>query len=134
MNLLQQFETAQLQKLIAENPVPAFRPGDTLRVHVKVTEGTRERVQAYEGICIARRNRGLNSSVTVRKISSGVERVFALHSPLIRIERVRQGVVRRAKLYYLRNLFGKKARIAEKIVHQKKGEAADTSRRHGEPS
>lgn len=118
MNLLQQFEETQRQRLAAENPVPSFRPGDTLRVHVKVTEGTRERTQAYEGVCIARRNRGINSSVTVRKISSGVERVFALYSPLIRIERVRQGLVRRAKLYYLRNLFGKKARIAERMVHQ----------------
>lgn len=122
MNLLQQFEDAQLRRLIAQNPVPTFRPGDTLRVHVKVTEGTRERTQAYEGLCIARRNAGINSSLTVRKISSGegVERVFPLYSPMIRIERVRQGVVRRAKLYYLRNLRGKKARIAEKMHYQKK--------------
>jgi large subunit ribosomal protein L19 len=97
--------------------VPDFRPGDTLRVNVKVIEGTRERVQAFEGVCIARRNRGVNSAFTVRKISygEGVERVFPLHSPRIdSIEVVRRGRVRRAKLYYLRGRTGKSARIAER--------------------
>ena len=98
-------------------PVPVFAPGDTLKVNVKVVEGTRERVQAYEGICIARKNRGLNSSFTVRKISNneGVERVFPLYSPrLDSIELIRRGKVRRAKLYYLRSRRGKSARIAER--------------------
>ena len=116
MNIVEQLEHEQVQRLAGERPVPEFRPGDTLKVSVKVIEGTRERVQAFEGVCIARRNRGLNSSFTVRKISygEGVERVFPLYSPrLDRIEVVRRGKVRRAKLYYLRALRGKKARIAE---------------------
>ena len=116
MNIVEQLEREQVTRLSGERPVPEFRPGDTLKVSVKVIEGTRERVQAFEGVCIARRNRGLNSSFTVRKISygEGVERVFPLHSPrLDRIEVVRRGKVRRAKLYYLRALRGKKARIAE---------------------
>ncbi len=122
MNLLQQFNEAQREKLAAENPVPPFRPGDTVRVNVKVKEGNRERVQAYEGVCIARRNRGLHSSFTVRKLlaGEGVERVFPLYSPLISIERIREGVVRRAKLYYLRDRQGKRARIPEKMHYQKK--------------
>ena len=102
---------------MAERPVPEFSPGDTLRVSVKVVEGSRERIQAFEGVCIARKNRGLNSSFTVRKISygEGVERVFPLYSRNIAaIEVVRRGVVRRAKLYYLRGLSGKRARIREK--------------------
>jgi large subunit ribosomal protein L19 len=97
--------------------VPDFRPGDTVRVNVKVIEGTRERVQAFEGVCIARRNRGINSAFTVRKVSygEGVERVFPLHSPRIdSIDVVRRGRVRRAKLYYLRGRTGKSARIAER--------------------
>ena len=117
MNLLQKFEETQKEKLLAEREVPEFGPGDTLRVNVKVVEGNRERVQAFEGVCIARRNAGLNSSFTVRKISygEGVERVFPLHSPRIEsIEVVRRGRVRRAKLYYLRGRTGKRARIAEK--------------------
>src|SRR5271155_5303711 len=117
MNTLQQLEQEQIQKLTAEAPVPAFEPGDTLRVKVKVLEGTRERVQAFEGVCIGRRNAGVNSSFTVRKISygEGVERVFPLYSPRIAaIEVVRRGSVRRAKLYYLRGRRGKSARIAEK--------------------
>ena len=117
MNIIQQLEAEQVQKLVEKRPVPEFSPGDTLRVNVKVVEGTRERVQAYEGVCIARKNAGVNSSFTVRKISygEGVERVFPLYSPRIdSIELVRKGDVRRAKLYYLRELRGKKAKIKEK--------------------
>jgi len=117
MNTLQELDQEQIKKLSAETSVPAFDPGDTLRVKVKVLEGTRERIQAFEGVCIARRNAGVNSSFTVRKISygEGVERVFPLYSPRIAgIEVVRRGSVRRAKLYYLRGRRGKSARIAEK--------------------
>ncbi|HJM49241.1 MAG TPA: 50S ribosomal protein L19 [Alphaproteobacteria bacterium] len=117
MNILQEIENEQAEKLAAERSVPEFGPGDTVRVSVKVVEGSRERVQAFEGVCIARRNRGLNSSFTVRKISygEGVERVFQLYSRQIAdIAVVRRGDVRRAKLYYLRGLRGKKARIREK--------------------
>ena len=117
MNRLEQIEAEQLAKLAAERPIPEFGPGDTLRVNVKIVEGTRERIQAFEGVCIARKNRGLNSSFTVRKISygEGVERVFPLYSPQIAaIEVVRRGAVRRAKLYYLRGRTGKRARIAER--------------------
>jgi len=114
MNILQQIEAEQVGKL--NRKIPHFSAGDLLKVLVKVVEGNRERVQAYEGVCIARRNRGINSSFTVRKISygEGVERVFPLHSPKLEIEVVRRGSVRRAKLYYLRDLTGKKARITEK--------------------
>jgi len=114
MNKLQKFEQAQVTKL--DKKIPTFSAGDTVRVNVKIKEGNRERVQAFEGVCIARKNAGLNSSFTVRKISygEGVERVFPLHSPLIEIEVVRHGSVRRAKLYYLRELTGKRARISEK--------------------
>ncbi len=120
MNLLQQFEKEQLEHLTENKVIPEFGPGDTVRIDVKVTEGTRERIQAYEGVCIARKNAGLNSSFTVRKISygEGVERVFPLHSPNITITVIRRGAVRRAKLYYLRGLAGKKARIAEKVVRR----------------
>ena len=120
MNLLQTFEQEQLTKLTETKKVPDFQAGDTLQVMVKVVEGTRERVQAFEGICIARKNAGINSSFTVRKISygEGVERIFPLYSPNIEIQLVRRGIVRRAKLYYLRGLTGKKARIAEKIVRK----------------
>ena len=117
MNLIAELEKEQMDRLLAERGVPDFRPGDTLRVNVKVIEGTRERVQAFEGVCIARRNRGVNSAFTVRKISygEGVERVFPLYSPRIdSIEVVRRGRVRRAKLYYLRGRTGKSARIAER--------------------
>ncbi len=117
MNIIEQLEQEQIAKLNADQPVPEFGAGDTLRVHVKVIEGTRERVQVFEGVCIGRKNAELNSSFTVRKISygEGVERVFPLYSPRIeKIEVVRRGAVRRAKLYYLRGLRGKKARIAEK--------------------
>lgn len=127
MNTIEKLEAAQMEKLAAERPVPDFQPGDTLRVRVKVVEGTRERVQAFEGVCIARKNAGLNSSFTVRKISygEGVERVFPLYSPRIDgIEVVRTGDVRRAKLYYLRGRRGKSARIAERVVRRDKDVAA----------
>jgi len=117
MNIIEQFEQEQVRKLSAKRTTPFFAPGDTLRVKVKVVEGSRERLQAFEGVCIARRNRGLNSSFTVRKISygEGVERVFPLYSPNVaEIEVVRRGDVRRAKLYYLRTRRGKSARISEK--------------------
>ena len=116
MNIIQQLEQEQVEKLTAGKPMPRFKAGDTVRVNVKVVEGSRERIQAFEGVCIARRNASLNSSFTVRKISygEGVERVFPLYSPRIEsIEVVRRGAVRRAKLYYLRGLRGKAARIAE---------------------
>ena len=116
MNTIQQVEQAQLEKLTAKRQIPTFRPGDTIRVQVRVVEGTRERIQAFEGVCIGRKNAGLNSSFTVRKISygEGVERVFPLYSPRIDgIEVVRRGSVRRAKLYYLRGRRGKSARIVE---------------------
>ncbi|MBC4017683.1 50S ribosomal protein L19 [Siccirubricoccus deserti] len=117
MNLLQQFETEQLNRLVAARAVPEFAPGDTVRVMVKVVEGERTRTQAYEGVVIARSNRGVNSNFTVRKLSygEGVERVFPLYSPSIaEIAVVRRGKVRRAKLYYLRGRTGKAARIQEK--------------------
>ena len=116
-NLLETFEKQQIEKLTSKKRVPAFRPGDTLKVTVRITEGSKSRLQAYEGICIARKNNSVNSNFTVRKIShgEGVERVFPLFSPLVeKIEVVRKGDVRRAKLYYLRELSGKKARIADK--------------------
>ena len=117
MNIIQTYEAEQMEKLLAVRPVPRFEPGDTLRVAVKVVEGERTRTQAFEGVCIARSNKGLNSNFTVRKISygEGVERVFPLYSPTIaEIAVVRRGAVRRAKLYYLRGRSGKSARIAEK--------------------
>ena len=118
--MIEELEKEQLDQLAEQGKkVPDFAPGDTLRVNVKVVEGSRERVQTFEGVCIARRNRGLNSSFTVRKISygEGVERVFPMYSPrLDSIEVVRRGDVRRAKLYYLRERRGKSARIAEKTT------------------
>ena len=116
MNLIQQLEQEQVARLSAGKDIPDFGPGDTIIVNVKVVEGERSRVQAYEGVCIGRSGRGLNENFTVRKISygEGVERVFPLYSPMIdSIKLVRRGKVRRAKLYYLRGLRGKKARIAE---------------------
>ena len=110
MNMIEQLNAEAVEKLVEAREVPVFGPGDTLRVHVKVVEGTRERVQVFEGVCIARRNRSLNSSFTVRKISygEGVERIFPLHSPRIaKIEVMKRGAVRRAKLYYLRGRRGK---------------------------
>jgi large subunit ribosomal protein L19 len=117
MNIIQAYEAEQIARLTETRKVPVFAPGDTLRVAVKVVEGERARVQNFEGVCIARSNKGLNSNFTVRKISygEGVERVFALYAPTIaEIVVVRRGDVRRAKLYYLRGRSGKSARIAEK--------------------
>lgn len=117
MNIIERIEREEIAKLSEGRDVPEFAPGDTLRVSVRVVEGSRSRLQAFEGVCIARANKGLNSSFTVRKLSygEGVERVFPLYSPLVeKIERVRRGAVRRAKLYYLRGRTGKAARIAEK--------------------
>ena len=118
MNIIEQFERDQIKSLVKGKKIPQFHPGDTIRVNVKVREGTRERVQGFEGVCIAKKNRGLSSSFTVRKISfgEGVERVFPIFSPTIdSISVIRTGQVRRAKLYYLRDLTGKKARIVERI-------------------
>ena len=118
MNIIEQFEKDQIKSLVKGKKIPQFHPGDTVRVNVKVREGTRERIQAFEGVCIRKINRGLSSSFTVRKISfgEGVERVFPIFSPSIdSISIVRSGQVRRAKLYYLRDLTGKKARIVERI-------------------
>jgi large subunit ribosomal protein L19 len=117
MNLIQQLEAEQIESLTKSKTIPEFRPGDTLRVGVRVVEGERTRIQNFEGVCIARANRGIGSSFTVRKISfgEGVERVFPLYSPNVEtIEVVRRGAVRRAKLYYLRGRTGKAARIAER--------------------
>ena len=116
MNLLKQIEQEQIEKLTANKEIPDFAPGDTVLVSVKVVEGERSRLQAYEGVCIARSGSGINQSFTVRKISygEGVERVFPLYAPMVdSIKVVRRGKVRRAKLYYLRGLRGKSARIAE---------------------
>ncbi len=116
MNIIQQLEAEQTAKIDAKRKLPSFEPGDTVRVLVRVTEGTRTRIQAYEGVCIARQGGGLNESFTVRKISygEGVERIFPIYSPLVEgIEVVRRGRVRRAKLYYLRERRGKSARIVE---------------------
>lgn len=122
MNIIQQIEKEQAEAVAAVRAVPDFAPGDTVRVNVKVTEGTRSRVQAYEGVCISRSGGGINESFTVRKISygEGVERVFPVYSPTIdSIDVVRRGKVRRAKLYYLRGRRGKSARIAEKQDHRR---------------
>jgi large subunit ribosomal protein L19 len=118
MNIIEEIEAAQAAKLTAVRPIPEFQPGDTVIVNVKVKEGERSRVQAYEGVCIARNGGGINESFTVRKISygEGVERVFPVFSPMIdSIKVIRRGKVRRAKLYYLRDRRGKAARIAEKM-------------------
>ena len=121
MNLLQKIEKNYVEELTKDKVSPMFRFGDTVRVHVKVIEGDKERFQPFEGIVIGRKNRGLNSSFRVRKMSSGegVERVFPLYSPNIKIELVRKGQTRRAKLYYLRNRTGKSARIVERIESKK---------------
>ena len=127
MNIIEKLNHELVEKLTAANKLPEFKPGDTLRVNVKVVEGERERVQMFEGVCIARKNAGLNSAFTVRKISygEGVERVFPLYSPRIAgIEVVRRGDVRRAKLYYLRGRTGKSARIRERQAFQQIQEAA----------
>jgi large subunit ribosomal protein L19 len=127
MNLLKQIENEQVAKLTAGKQIPDFQPGDTVAVNVKVVEGERSRIQAYEGVCIGRAGSGLNENFTVRKISygEGVERVFPLYSPMIdSIKVVRRGKVRRAKLYYLRGRRGKSARIVERQDHSG-GAAAD---------
>lgn len=124
MNIIKEIEREQADAIAGGRAIPEFAPGDTLRVNVKVTEGTRTRVQAYEGVCIARAGGGLNENFTVRKISygEGVERVFPIYSPAIdSIEVVRRGKVRRAKLYYLRGRRGKSARIAEKQDRRVRG-------------
>ena len=124
MDIIQTLEKEQIEKL-AKN-IPAFKAGDTLRVHCKIKEGDRERIQIFEGVCIARNNDGLNSNFTVRKISfgEGVERVFPLYSPNVaKIELARSGKIHRSKIYYLRKLFGKKARIAEDTRNTNKEEA-----------
>src|SRR5579863_1492598 len=126
MNLLQSLEQEELKKLAGARTTPEFRPGDTLRVSVKVVEGERERIQAFEGVCIGRKNAGVNSNFTLRKISygEGVERIFPLYSPRITaIEVVRRGSVRRAKLYYLRARRGKAARITERAREHDQVEA-----------
>lgn len=125
MNIIEQLEAEHAAELKSE--IPEFAPGDTVRVQVRVREGTRERLQAFEGVCIARGGKGLNESFTVRKISfgEGVERVFPVYSPLVEaIEVVRRGKVRRAKLYYLRGRRGKSARITEKVDYRAKAAAA----------
>ena len=136
MNVIEQIEAEQAEKIEAKRTIPQFSPGDTLRVMVRVTEGTRTRVQAYEGVCIARKGAGLNESFTVRKISygEGVERVFPFYSPLVEgVEVVRRGKVRRAKLYYLRGRRGKSARIAENTgVRTKRLNEADRAAFHAE--
>jgi large subunit ribosomal protein L19 len=127
MNVIQEIEQEQFAKLSANKTIPDFGPGDTVIVNVKVVEGERSRVQAYEGVCIGRSGGGIHESFTVRKISygEGVERVFPLYSPMIEsITLVRRGKVRRAKLYYLRGLRGKSARIVEKQDRQTPAEAA----------
>ena len=129
INIIKQLEQEESARLLAVRAIPEFQAGDTLRVNVKIKEGERERVQAYEGVCIARANKGMGSSFTVRKISfgEGVERVFPLYSPNVdSIEVVRRGAVRRAKLYYLRGRTGKSARIAERRdTRPAKGGAAE---------
>ena len=127
MNIIENIEKEQISKLMEGKNVPNFKPGDTLKVHTKVKEGERERIQVYEGVCIARKNDGLNSSFTVRKISfgEGVERVFPLYSPNVaKIEVSRIGKVRRAKLYFLRALRGRSARIADDLAAAAKAREA----------
>ncbi len=127
MNLLKEIENEQVAKLTAGKTIPEFQPGDTLIVNVKIAEGERTRVQAYEGVCIGRAGSGINENFTVRKISygEGVERVFPLYSPMIdSITVVRKGQVRRAKLYYLRGRRGKSARIVERQDHSAQGDTA----------
>ena len=124
MNIIQNLEKEQMEKM--NKDIPAFKAGDTVKVHCKIKEGDRERIQIFEGVCIARNNDGLNSSFVVRKISfgEGVERVFPLYSPNVaKIELARSGKIHRSKIYYLRNLFGKKARIAEDTRNTNKEEA-----------
>jgi large subunit ribosomal protein L19 len=135
MNLIKEIENEQVAKLTAGKEIPDFAPGDTLVVNVKIVEGERSRVQAYEGVCIGRAGSGLNENFTVRKISygEGVERVFPLYSPMIdSIKVVRRGQVRRAKLYYLRGRRGKSARIVERQDHAAQAEAGATEEKAAE--
>lgn len=128
MNMIEEFEREQIAKLTEGKEIPDFAPGDTIQVNVRIVEGTRERIQVFEGVCIARTNRGAGSSFTVRKIShgEGVERIFPLYSPSLEsIKVVRRGRVRRAKLYYLRGRRGKKARIAERQDYRQAKPAAE---------
>src|SRR5487761_820625 len=137
MNVLQTLEQEEVKKRLAERAVPDFRPGDTLKVSLKVLEGESERIQAFEGVCIARKNGGMNSNFTLRKISygEGVERVFPLYSPRISaIEVVRRGAVRRAKLYYLRGRTGKAARIAERARETVRPEPASSGAAPSKPA
>jgi len=137
MNIIQQIEREEAEKQLAKRSVPDFRPGDTLRVNVRIKEGERERVQAYEGVCIARAGEGIQENFTVRKISfgEGVERVFPLLSPMIEsIEVKRRGVVRRAKLYYLRDRRGKSARIAERAMGARQEQASAPSEATAAPN
>ncbi len=141
MNAIEQLEQDEMKRVAEMRAIPDFGPGDTLRVNVKVKEGNRERVQAFEGVCIARKNRQVNSAFTVRKISygEGVERIFPLYSPVIdSIEVMRRGDVRRAKLYYLRGRRGKSARIAEKRDDRRpqttEAKAADTEAKEVQPA
>ena len=130
MNMIETLEKEEQDRLLSLRTVPDFQPGDTVRVNVKIKEGERERVQAYEGVCIARGGQGINESFTVRKISfgEGVERVFPVLSPMIEsIEVKRRGVVRRAKLYYLRDRRGKSARIAERQMARKEDVAPEAT-------
>ena len=129
MNVIEQLRKEEADRLLAVRKIPEFRPGDTVRVNVKIKEGERERVQAYEGVCIARAGQGVDENFTVRKISfgEGVERVFPIMSPMIEsIEVKRRGVVRRAKLYYLRDRRGKSARIAERQMQAAREEPSET--------
>ncbi len=131
MNLLQTIEQEQVVKLSAGKRMDVFAAGDTIRVNVRIIEGANERIQAFEGVCIGRKNRGLQSAFTVRKIShgEGVERIFPLYSPRIEsIETIRRGDVRRAKLYYLRGLTGKAARIKEKNTYGKTNAKAESAK------
>jgi large subunit ribosomal protein L19 len=135
MNLLKEIENEQVAKLTAGKEIPDFQPGDTVVVNVKIVEGEKSRVQAYEGVCIGRAGSGLNENFTVRKISygEGVERVFPLYSPMIdSIKVVRKGQVRRAKLYYLRGRRGKSARITERQDHGEQAETAATGKKAAE--
>ncbi len=137
MDVIGEIDRAEVDRLTGERPVPDFKPGDTVRVNVKVVEGSRERVQAFEGVCIARKKAGVNSSFTVRKISygEGVERVFPLYSPRIEsIQVVRRGDVRRAKLYYLRGRTGKRARIRERTTYGRARPAADSPDKTAKPA
>jgi len=130
MNVIETLEKEEAQRLLKTRKIPAFQPGDTVRVNVKIKEGERERVQAYEGVCIARGGQGINESFTVRKISfgEGVERLFPVMSPMIEsIEVKRRGVVRRAKLYYLRDRRGKSARIAERQMQAREEAPPETT-------